>query len=412
MLGHLDVDPEHRVQRGGRVLDTSATCLPRTSRSWRRFSPSSSRPSKRTLPDVRAPMGSKPSSDSAVRVFPAPLSPGDPQDLALLRSRTRCRRRRAGCRREVRSATVRLSTSSTGRLPRDVGTHLRIIRAVRGSSMSRSASPRKLNASTTVKMASPGNRPIHQLLKFWTPSETIEPHSAVGGCAPETEEREPGQQEHRVTDVQSGEDEYRPGNVGTQLDPHRAPAGRAEQPRRSDVLRGAGAEHEPADSRAYDGQETTITANTALRSSGPSAAATAMARMIPGNANTRSAIRMMTESTKPAKKPAMAPRVEPIIIATATRSAAKGSERRAPYRTRLNTSRPSSSVPNKYTCDGAALRGANCRFGGYGASSGAKMAIRIQATMMVMPMIARGWRQGGRSAARSLRVRRSPPGPA
>ena len=107
-----------------------------------------------------------------------------------------------------------------------------------------------------------------------------------------------------------------------------------------------------------------MTARTALRSYAPSAAATAKARMMPGKANTTSAIRIMTESTEPAKKPAMAPRVEPIIMATATRRAAKGSERRAPYRTRLNTSRPSSSVPNRYRCDGAALRGANWRFGG------------------------------------------------
>ena len=99
--------------------------------------------------------------------------------------------------RDVRSATVRLSTSSrgygvltghfgtrpAGDLAAGLLTHFRIIRAVRGSSMSRSASPMKLKASTTVKMASPGNRPIHQMLKFWTPSDTIDPHSAVGGFA-------------------------------------------------------------------------------------------------------------------------------------------------------------------------------------------------------------------------------------
>ncbi len=36
---------------------------------------------------------------------------------------------------------------------------------------------------------------------------------------------------------------------------------------------------------------------------------------------------------------------------------------------------------------GATLRGANCRFGGYGASSGAKMAMMIQARMMVIPIM-------------------------
>src|SRR5881396_3494372 len=54
--------------------------------------------------------------------------------------------------------------------------------AVRGSSTSRRLSPRKLNASTTVKMARPGNVPIHHHWKYCVPSATIDPHSAVGGC--------------------------------------------------------------------------------------------------------------------------------------------------------------------------------------------------------------------------------------
>jgi hypothetical protein len=69
--------------------------------------------------------------------------------------------------------------------------------------------------------------------------------------------------------------------------------------------------------------------------------------MMPGKANTRSAMRMMMASTIPPKNPATEPRVEPMTMATATSRAASGSERRAPYRTRLNTSRPISSVPNR-----------------------------------------------------------------
>ena len=60
-----------------------------------------------------------------------------------------------------------------------------------------------------------------------------------------------------------------------------------------------------------------MTARTALRSWAPSAAATAEARMMPGKAKTTSAMRMMTESTIPEKNPAIAPRAEPIAIATA-----------------------------------------------------------------------------------------------
>src|SRR6202020_2123710 len=56
--------------------------------------------------------------------------------------------------------------------------------AVCGSKTSRRLSPRKLKASTTVKIARPGNVPIHQYWKYCVPSATIEPHSAFGGCAP------------------------------------------------------------------------------------------------------------------------------------------------------------------------------------------------------------------------------------
>ncbi len=53
--------------------------------------------------------------------------------------------------------------------------------AVCGSNRSRRLSPRKLKASTAVKMASPGNVPIHHHWKYCAPSATIEPHSACGG---------------------------------------------------------------------------------------------------------------------------------------------------------------------------------------------------------------------------------------
>src|SRR5581483_2294286 len=57
-------------------------------------------------------------------------------------------------------------------------------RTVRGSNTSRSESPRKLNARTTVKIPSPGNVPIHHHWKYCVPSANIDPHSAFGGCAP------------------------------------------------------------------------------------------------------------------------------------------------------------------------------------------------------------------------------------
>src|SRR4029077_19394908 len=50
-----------------------------------------------------------------------------------------------------------------------------------GEKKSRRLSPRKLNASTAVKIASPGKVPIHHHWKYCAPSATIEPHSGWGG---------------------------------------------------------------------------------------------------------------------------------------------------------------------------------------------------------------------------------------
>ena len=62
---------------------------------------------------------------------------------------------------------------------------------VRGSNTSRRLSPRKLKASTTVKIASPGNVPIHHHWKYCVPSATIDPHSACGGWAPRPRNERP-----------------------------------------------------------------------------------------------------------------------------------------------------------------------------------------------------------------------------
>src|SRR5439155_19206490 len=64
-------------------------------------------------------------------------------------------------------------------------------RAVLGSKTSRRLSPRKLNASTTVKIARPGKVPIHHHWKYCVPSATIYPHSAFGGWAPRPRNESP-----------------------------------------------------------------------------------------------------------------------------------------------------------------------------------------------------------------------------
>ena len=119
-------------------------------------------------------------------------------------------------------------------------------RAVRGSKTSRRLSPMKLNASTAVKIARPGNVPIHQNWKYWVPVATIEPHSAVGRLGAEAEERQPREEQDRVADVEGGEHEHRADDVRQHLAHERATSRRAEQPRRPDVLRVADREDEAA----------------------------------------------------------------------------------------------------------------------------------------------------------------------
>jgi len=58
--------------------------------------------------------------------------------------------------------------------------------------------------------------------------------------------------------------------------------------------------------------------------------------------------------------------------------------------TRLSTSRPSSSVPNRWCHDGACDAVNDWASGSAGARSGAKIAIRIQATAITAPIAASG----------------------
>jgi hypothetical protein len=57
--------------------------------------------------------------------------------------------------------------------------------ALRGSRMSRSASPSRFRPSATAKMARPGNVAVHHsVITVVRPSATMRPQSGVGGCAP------------------------------------------------------------------------------------------------------------------------------------------------------------------------------------------------------------------------------------
>src|SRR6185437_14451760 len=92
--------------------------------------------------------------------------------------------------------------------------------------------------------------------------------------------------------------------------------------------------------------------------------------------------RIMMASARPPANPAMAPYSVPTVVDTTTASNATGSDTRAPYITRLSTSRLAKSVPNGCASDGGRLCRATmsgCAMGEYGASHGASAASPMRA---------------------------------
>src|SRR6478672_5585446 len=174
-------------------------------------------------------------------------------------------------------------------------------RSVRGSKTSRRLSPRKLNASTTVKIARPGNVPIHHHWKYCVPSATIDPHSAWGGCAPRPRNDRP--ESNRIAFARSSVASTSTGPA-TFGNTSRKSVRRAEEPsRRADSTYSESPTDStrPRTTRAYEGQATTTIASAAFRSPRPRTAATTMARMIAGNAKKRSTTRIESPSTMPRK---------------------------------------------------------------------------------------------------------------
>ena len=153
-----------------------------------------------------------------------------------------------------------------------------------------------------MKIARPGNVPIHHHWKYCVPSATIEPHSACGGCAPSPRNERPGEQQDRGRQVERRQHEHRPGDVRQHVADERAAGTRAEQPSRLDVLAcRRPSSTSPRTTRAYGGHATITIASAAFWRPRPSTAATTIARMIGGKANTRSVPRMQRPSSDPRK---------------------------------------------------------------------------------------------------------------
>ena len=172
---------------------------------------------------------------------------------------------------------------------------------MRGSSTSRRLSPRKLNASTTVKIARPGNVPIHHHWKYCVPSATIDPHSAVGGCAPRPRNESPERSRIAFARSSVASTITGPATFGrtSRNNARRAgvPSSRADCTNSESPTESTS----PRTTRAYDGHATTTIASAAFCSPRPSTAATTIARMIGGNAKKRSTARMSVPSTSPRK---------------------------------------------------------------------------------------------------------------
>ena len=84
----------------------------------------------------------------------------------------------------------------------------------------------KLKASTTVKIARPGNVPTHQSLKFCVPSATIAPHSAVGGWAPRPRNDRPDSSRTAFPMSSVASTSTGPGSVRQDIDEQTRAAGR------------------------------------------------------------------------------------------------------------------------------------------------------------------------------------------
>ena len=167
--------------------------------------------------------------------------------------------------------------------------------------MSRRLSPRKLKARTAVKIARPGKVPIHQYWKYCVPVATIEPHSGSGGCAPRPRKESPASRRIAVPRSSVARTSTPPAMFGSTS---RNSARRAETPRsREDCTYSESPidRTRPRTTREYAGQATITMARTALRRPRPRTAVTTIARMIAGNAKTRSAVRMTMPSVTPRK---------------------------------------------------------------------------------------------------------------
>src|SRR5437867_1957569 len=141
---------------------------------------------------------------------------------------------------------------------------------------------------------------------------------------------------------------------------------------------------EPRTMRATRGAYTIPMATMTLATLGPSEAISAMARMMAGKAMSPSITRITGLSSR-RQYPAASPQTSPTAKASSTTAAPTSSESRAPYTTRLHTSRPTSSVPNQCAAPGAVRRADTSMRSGSPAMTGASTPTSVVTASSTRP---------------------------
>lgn len=113
-------------------------------------------------------------------------------------------------------------------------------------------------------------------------------------------------------------------------------------------------------SRAYQGHQVIAIATITVVTLGWSTTASASDSSSAGKARKTSVTRMITSRAQPPAYPATTPSATPATPLTASTATAMNSEVRAPNRTRLNTSRPTWSVPNQWAPPGGSSASRGC----------------------------------------------------
>ena len=129
----------------------------------------------------------------------------------------------------------------------------------------------------------------------------------------------------------------------------------------------------------------------ALNKLGPNAAASAIVSTSEGIDSMISISRMISASLRPPSTPERQPSSEPLIPAISTTARPAAIDCWLPISTRLNRSRPTSSVPNQWDSEGACRRAVrSIALGSCGTSHGEKIIRNSMINIMAPPISVSG----------------------